>query len=657
MLIYIAELSHTGRGRSPNVVPLAAGYLAASAKKHYPHLNITIFRDPHLLLQAIKANQPDMVGFSVHLWSERLSHFCARKVKEISEHIPVVAGGPSVDDLDPQLVEFMRCNPGYDVCIPNEGEPAFLNLIEHVGAHGKVRKDIIIDGCSTLSADGSLLRGRYLAPDLSHLPSPYLGGFLDAFLNEGYDPIIQSMRGCPYSCKFCVSGTPLWSKIRAFDTDRVLAEFDYIKKRTNSDYLILTDENFGIMKERDVTLAKYIMKSYQDGGYPRKIYYYSAKIISDYVLTAVETLSPIGEFAMSFQTLDEKVAKEIKRKNISFEQFLHYVDWAAARKIMTSSEMIFGFPGEQVHSYVAGLERLMRSGVDRIYSYNLRLFNGIDLAAKENRDKYGFKTLFRLPERTYGCYDGEFVTETEEVVIGSNSFDYEDYQQVRKYGLFLELSTGRGYLTELIRIMIRLGLPGEKLIMFLTEFDYRNFPHLLSIVKEYEEMAKKELFESPEMCIANASNIFSSGQPIPEVKLNLIYTGRIMLDPKARKELFEVIKQFIRGHCRSETQIDFFHEYLDNLLANQIVSFCSPERPSITVQTKILINNIELNCYNVVDDLWTETPLSVSFDLHEDSVNFLKNKNLENTHNDATLQDIYMSVSRFGLLRLRQITN
>jgi radical SAM superfamily enzyme YgiQ (UPF0313 family) len=654
MIIYIAELSHTGKGRSPNVVPLAAGYLAVFAKKHFPHLNITIFRDPDLLLQAIASKRPDIVGFSVHLWSERLSNYCAMRVKEISKNITVVAGGPSVDDIDPEQLTFLKLNPYIDVCISNEGELAFLRLIEHVATYGKIMKDIIIDGCSTLASDGSLLRGSYVAPELSQIPSPYLEGLLDSFLSESYEPIIQSMRGCPYACKFCVSGTPLWSKIRTFEAERIFAEIDYIKKRTKSDYLILTDENFGITNERDVAIAEYIIKSYRDGGYPRKIYYYSAKIISDYVLRIVEILSPIGEFGISFQTLDEKVAKEIKRTNISYEKFLKYVNWAAQRKIRTSTEMIFGFPGERVDSYVAGIEQLMRSGVDRIYSYNLRLFRGIDLATQGNRDKYDFKTSYRLPERTYGRYGGEFVTETEEVVVGSKSFNYADYQKIRKYGLFLELSTGRGYLTELIKIMVKLGLPGEKLIAFLAEYNYDNFNKLFFIVSEYEEMTQKELYETPELCIAKAYEIFSSGAPLLEVKLNLIYTGRIILDREVRKEFLEVIKEFIGEHCRSQKQIDFFDEYLDKILMNQIVSFDTNEKPSITVQVKIRLDEIEQNSYNSVDDLSGENFLSIEFDYHEDTINFLKNKILTSDNNEATLQDIYMSVARNGLLRQRR---
>jgi radical SAM superfamily enzyme YgiQ (UPF0313 family) len=652
MIIYIAELSHIGKGRSPNVVPLGAGYIAGFAKKHLPHLNITIFRDPDLLLRAIASKRPDIVGFSVHLWSERLSTYCAMKVKEISKNITVVAGGHSIASTEPELLQFMRLNPYFDVCIPNEGELGFLRLIEHVASYGKVMKDIIIDGCSTISSDGSLLKGDYVAPEVSQIPSPYLEGLLDSFLIKSYEPILSTMRGCPYSCRFCVSGTQLWSKLRTFDMERVFEEFDYIKKLTKNEVLIISDENFGINK-RDVEIAEWIIRSYKDGEYPRRLYYYSAKIITDSVLKIIEILSPVGQFGMSFQTLDENVAKEMKRTNISYDEFLKYVDWAAERKIITSTEMIFGFPGETVHSYLAGIEKLIRS-VDMVLSYNLRLFNGIDLATQENRDKYDFKTLFRLPERTYGCYDGNFVTETEEVVVGTHSFDYADYQKIRKYGLFLQMSVGSGYLTELIKIMIKLNLPGEKVIAFLTEYKYDNFPKLLSIVNKYEKMAEKELFKSPELCIEIARDRFSSGNRIPEVKLNLIFTGKIMVDIEARKELIEVIKEFIREHCRLQKQIDVLEEYLDKILFNKIVSFNGKENPSITIKTKINLDAIEQTKYNFIDDLLGKEILFVDYDLHEDTIAFLRNRGFVDVNDEGGLQDIYMSVSRFGLCRHRK---
>jgi len=277
MKVYLAELSHIGKGRSPNTVPLAAGYLAATSKKHFPGVDITIFRDPNQLLRAVKSKQPDLVGFSIYAWSEELSKFCAQKIKEISEKTVIVAGGASIDDIDAEMLRFLQLYPCYDVCAANEGEVSFLRLVEHLKIHGELVPNETIEGCARLSTDGTLLRGLYTAPDLSEVPSSYLEGFLDPFLRDGYEPVIKSMRGCPYSCKFCVSGTPLWSKLRAFDLDRVFAEFEYVKKKATNRSLTLSDENFGILQDRDVKVAEYIIKSFKDSGFPPRLYFYSAK--------------------------------------------------------------------------------------------------------------------------------------------------------------------------------------------------------------------------------------------------------------------------------------------------------------------------------------------------------------------------------------------
>lgn len=386
-----------------------------------------------------------------------------------------------------------------------------------------------------------------------------------------------------------------------------------------------------------------------------QLYYYTAKIITDHVLKVVETLAPIGGFGISFQTLNEDARKEIKRTNIKYDQFLKYIQWAKERKIVSSTEMIFGFPGETVDSYIKGLEKLLLSGVDRISSYNLRLLNGIDLSTQAYRDKYQFKTMYRLPERTFGCYDGTVVIEKEEVVVGSYSFSYDDYLEVRRYGLFLELSSGSGYLSELIQLMVKFDLPGEKIVRYLANHKFNSYPTLASLMSEYLIMSKRELFETSELCTEYFQGLLYKGMQVPEVKLNLIYTGKIMLDANTRTEFFNIVKEFVRTITNEKKQVDFFIEYIDNILALQVVSFNTNEVAIIHGQTKIRVDKIDQNNYTSMDDLLTHAQMSIEFTLHQDAVDFIKKKPLCNINDEVTLQNIYMSISRFGLLRLRRI--
>ena len=63
-----------------------------------------------------------------------------------------------------------------------------------------------------------------------HLPSPYTTGLLDEFFDDKLTPMIQTSRGCPYSCTFCHDGIAYMNKTRAFSQDRVREELAYIER-------------------------------------------------------------------------------------------------------------------------------------------------------------------------------------------------------------------------------------------------------------------------------------------------------------------------------------------------------------------------------------------------------------------------------------------
>ncbi len=628
MLIYLAELSHTGVGRSPNTVPLAAGYLAAAALDVCPNAQIQIFRDPQLLLDAMRNRTPHIVGLSLHLWSEQLSAFCAQQIRKLAPNTLIIVGGPSVPSDTAELYKMLEQHPEYDIAIPNEGEPGFKALVEMMSHVKEKDWSSPLAGCARLYKDTLLWEPTHTS-SLADIPSPYLTGLLDEFLAGGYEPVVQSSRGCPYRCTFCVSGKKEWSNVRSFSLERVFAELDYIAARTKTDILILTDENLGILKERDAELAKQVAELAKQ-GWPKRLYFYSAKIVTPEVLEVVETLAPLGEFGMSFQTLDPAVTKTIQRTNLKPDQFQQYLDWAKERRLITSTEMIFGFPGETVESYRTGMEWLLKSGVDRIYSYNLKLLSGTALATEASREQHQYRTMWRVPDRNYGNYDDTIISEAEEVVIGSETFSYKDYMTVRRYGFWLELASGRGYFTELIQMLINMGVHGEKLIGWLAEHTFDDYPCLEQIMAEYDRRAACELFSTPSLVSRHVAAYLSSNEPVPETKLNYVFTGYIMLYPLVRRELFNCIKTFVEQ--QSPDCLRIIADYLDVVLFHQIVGFLPNEPALIVIHSPILIGLL----------------------LPPDAERFIKERIPINTVkrlDDQTIQDIYMTIGRFGLLR------
>src|SRR3972149_4639162 len=73
------------------------------------------------------------------------------------------------------------------------------------------------------------LKGSALS--LNDIPSPYLTGLFDKFFKHAGIPLIETNRGCPFTCTFCQQGGEYYTKVVHFDVSRVREEIMYIADR------------------------------------------------------------------------------------------------------------------------------------------------------------------------------------------------------------------------------------------------------------------------------------------------------------------------------------------------------------------------------------------------------------------------------------------
>jgi radical SAM superfamily enzyme YgiQ (UPF0313 family) len=643
MRVLLADLFHLGGAQNPDTapytVPLGIGYVAATAKRQVKGITVGLFRDPDRLVEAIKAEPPDVLGFGIANWNLDLTRRVARLVRAWSPGTIMVAGGPSIDDTDAAIVDFLRASPELDYLVPSEGEIGFAALLEHLKA-GPPRRGVVA-GAAYLDDGGALVRGKYVMPQVapeerlvrpnskaaalaalsepeldSEIPSPYLDGTLDSFLEEGLVPIIQTMRGCPYRCEFCVSGTTLWNKPRGFPLGRVRAEIDYALERSSSKDLVLTDENWGILGERDVELARHLIQRSEAVGSPKRLYFYTAKIVNDASRSIAKLVAPItwnswiGELTMSFQTLNPESRDSIKRTNISIDKVEANVAWAKENGIRTSSEMIYGFPHETPATFIDGVEVLMGKGIRNVAIYPLQLFTGIELDSPESRSKNGVETMFRLADCGYGSYlNGELISvEAEEIVVRTKWSSKDDYFVIRRYAFFMMLLFGRPYFDELVRLCSAAGVDTPPLIRFLAMQDFAEQPTLARIFAAYDANAAAELFPTRDALYASVAERVRREESLAGVKLNLVFLGHVFRSVEAVRELFGLVEEYLLARLSGKPGATTIFTYLREVLPNRVVVLDRSSQERVQFSSRFHYAKWNTQSFQELDELLLPEP-------------------------------------------------
>ena len=92
--IYLADLTHTGLGVATEGMPLNIGLMSSYATKQFgTEIDISLFKLPEDLEQAIKEEPPHILGCSNYCWNENLSYYFVNLVKSMDENILTLFGG------------------------------------------------------------------------------------------------------------------------------------------------------------------------------------------------------------------------------------------------------------------------------------------------------------------------------------------------------------------------------------------------------------------------------------------------------------------------------------------------------------------------------------------------------------------------------------
>jgi radical SAM superfamily enzyme YgiQ (UPF0313 family) len=514
--VYMADLRHDYGGvLSTDCMPLSVGYMKAVMDRDLPpeEVQASIFAYPSDLLEAMIAHPPDVLMVSNYVWNEALSLFFLRRAKALSRATLTVMGGPNIPVEPHRQIEFVSSRPEIDLYVLGEGDfvardvvARFLEAGGLVEAMGEREIPSAIyrqpDGTLTRTEPPSRIRGR----DINDIPSPWLTGIMDEFFDGKLAPIIETNRGCPFRCSFCVQGTGYYTKVTKFDVGRLGQEVEYIASRIrerspNVGTLRIADANYG-MYDRDTELSGFIGKAQRDYGWPTFIDATTGKNRADNIIRSMEQVNGALVLYQAVQSLDEEVLRNVRRSNIKLEAYGQMQVHVRGRGLRSSTDLILGLPGESLHSHLDALHRMIDLGVDQAHCFQAMLLKGADMESLATRREFKFRSRFRVLPKNFGEYGGEKVFDVEEIVVETDTLPFEDYVQCRKHHLTFSVFWNDSWFADVVALARSLGVkPSEWLSAMLEAMEEDDGP-VGRFLADFVSETKGELFESRESCVA-----------------------------------------------------------------------------------------------------------------------------------------------------------
>lgn len=427
-----------------------------------------------------RIENPDIVGFSCCIWNEQFNLKLAEAIKRIYPDCIIIFGGHNITN-DPY---YLRKYPFIDILISGEGEMTFYNLLTNMNS-GR-----IIDTCNiSYRKKNCIISTPTTSPcELSNFPSPYLTGIFDSILDkEDHSSllcVLETNRGCPYSCSYCdwCAGR----KVRLFDYDKVIAELRWFAEQ-KIEYCFCADSNFGIY-DRDVSIVKEAAELKNTFGYPKVFRTCFAKESNENVFRISKILNDAGMdkgATLAYQTLSEEALKNINRKNLTLEHFSDLLQKYNSADIPTYSELILGLPGETKDSFCNGICRILESGQHNSLSiYYLEMLPNSEMSQKSYIAKHKLESVRIVFNHMHSSKTDSEINEYSNIVQSTATMSKNDWIYCNLFSICIQSFHSLGFLR-----YFAIYLNKEQNISY-----YEFYTSLLTFILESEGTEVNKLF-------------------------------------------------------------------------------------------------------------------------------------------------------------------
>lgn len=346
-------------------VPL--GILCVSAYLEEHGFDNVVFDSTFSTLEKLKqhllSDPPDVIGIYTNLMTKLNVLRIIRFMKEHPKlmHVKIILGGPEVRHHVPHFL-----NAGATVLVLGEGEQTMLDLVRYFhGAAGMKLEEI--QGIAFQQEGGDIIRSvpRTNIRHIEELPFPNrkkvnLQLYFDAWKSKHGESAVSvsTMRGCPYTCKWC-SRAVYGQTYRRRTAAQVVAELVFIQGNYDVDTIWFVDDVF--------TISHQWLREFADELRRQRIEIrYECISRSDRMNEAViRLLKESGCFRIwiGAESGSQKVIDAMDRR-VEVKQVQEMIQLSKKYGVQAGTFIMVGYPGETDDDVQLTLEHLKKADPD-----------------------------------------------------------------------------------------------------------------------------------------------------------------------------------------------------------------------------------------------------------------------------------------------------
>jgi len=379
-------------------LPLAAGYMTAYALDDLAVAADATFavvlehcQEPPatVVAKVLAGGAPDILAVSCQGWSMPCVDVVMETVRAAHPETWIVIGGAHVSH---QVTAALADRPAVDVLVNGEGEVTFHELVRRYLASVTDRPALgEVDGISYRGPDGIRTNpDRPRLKDLDQIPSPYLNGILDPYIDGAGTVMFETNRGCPYRCSFCYWGQAVGQRLHRFSRQRLVEEMEHLARR-GADSWYICDANFGIGKH-DSDLVDLIVDLRARYGFPRTVHCNWAKNSNERIVDLCARLHRGGvhsTYTLAMQSATPEALEIAHRSNMKINRIDELASLCRAEGVVPRGELIWGLPGENLERFYASYDELAVH-TDALSVYPLYILPNTEY--HERREELGIET-------------------------------------------------------------------------------------------------------------------------------------------------------------------------------------------------------------------------------------------------------------------------